>query len=63
MPKVTIIQPTKPDDSGKIRVAAYCRVSTNTADQHNSYAAQTEYYTHRFAVSDTEILVGIYADM
>lgn len=62
MPKITIIQPTKPDDSGKIRVAAYCRVSTNTADQHNSYTVQTEYYTHRFAVSDTEILVGIYAD-
>ena len=37
MPKVTIIQPTKPDDSGKIRAAAYCRVSTNTADQHHSY--------------------------
>lgn len=62
MPKITIIQPTKPDDSGKIRVAAYCRVSTNTVDQHNSYTVQTEYYTHRFAVSDTEILVGIYAD-
>ncbi len=62
MPKITIIQPTLPDDSGKIRVAAYCRVSTNTVDQHNSYTVQTEYYTHRFAVSDTEILVGIYAD-
>ena len=62
MPKVTIIQPIKPDDSGLIRVAAYCRVSTNTADQHNSYTVQMEYYTHRFEASTTELLVGIYAD-
>ena len=62
MPKVTIIQPTKPDDSGKIRAAAYCRVSTNTADQHHSYTVQMEYYTRLFENSTTELLVGIYAD-
>ena len=62
MPKVTIIQPTKPDDSGKIRAAAYCRVSTNTADQHHSYTMQMEYYTRLFENSTTELLVGIYAD-
>ena len=62
MAKVTIIQPTKTDESGKIRAAAYCRVSTNTADQHNSYTVQMEYYTHKFEGSATEILVGIYAD-
>lgn len=62
MPKVTIIQPTKPDDSGKIRVAAYCRVSTNSADQHHSYTAQMNYYQSKFQYSDTEILVDLYAD-
>ena len=29
----------------KIKVAAYCRVSTDSEDQMNSYRAQMEYYT------------------
>ena len=62
MPKVTMIPPTKQDISGKIRVAAYCRVSTSSAEQHNSFVVQTEYYQNKFQNSDTEILVEIYAD-
>lgn len=30
---------------GKLRVAAYCRVSTNDEDQLNSYRSQVTYYT------------------
>ncbi|MEE5994392.1 MAG: recombinase family protein [Oscillospiraceae bacterium] len=62
MPKVTMIPPTKQDISGKIRVAAYCRVSTSSAEQHNSFVVQTEYYQNKFQNSDTKILVKIYAD-
>lgn len=62
MPKVTVIGPTKLDSTDKIRVAAYCRVSTGSERQHNSYMVQMEYYTHKFEGSDTEILVDIYAD-
>ena len=62
MPKVTMIPPTKPDESGKIRVGAYCRVSTSTTEQHNSFLVQTEYYQNKFQHSETEILVEIYAD-
>ena len=62
MPKVTIIPPTKPDESEKIRVGAYCRVSNSTTEQHNSFLVQTEYYQNKFQHSETEILVEIYAD-
>ena len=29
----------------KLRVSAYCRVSTELEEQENSYEAQVEYYT------------------
>lgn len=29
----------------RLRVAAYCRVSTDTEDQLNSYKSQVKYYT------------------
>ena len=32
-------------ESRKIRVAAYCRVSTDTDEQATSYEAQIEHYT------------------
>ena len=62
MPKVTMIPPVRPDTSGKIRAAAYCRVSTAMTSQHNSFVVQTEYYRNKFQNSDTEILVELYAD-
>lgn len=35
-PNVTVINPTITEDKeSKIRVAAYCRVSTNSEDQQN----------------------------
>lgn len=63
MPTVTIINPipkTKTDN--KLRVAAYCRVSSNSADQQNSYAVQLAYYGSKFNDSEMETLVEIYAD-
>lgn len=63
MPTVTVIQPTIQEQTGtKVRVAAYCRVSSSSDDQLNSYAAQVTYYTHKFENSDTEILADLYAD-
>lgn len=46
----------------KIRAAAYCRVSTDSEDQANSFAAQLKYYTD-FICGNTEMeFVDIYAD-
>ena len=63
MPKVTIINPTGEIEIGrKLRCAAYCRVSSSSEDQLNSYAAQIRYYSSVFEGSETEELVDIYAD-
>ena len=49
--RVREIPPTrKPEEllrnyDGKMRVAAYCRVSTDSEEQLNSYEAQKTYYT------------------
>lgn len=62
-PNVTIIQPTMTaEQNQKIRVAAYCRVSSDSADQLNSYMAQMRYYENFLAHSETETLVSVYAD-
>lgn len=47
---------------GLIRVAAYCRVSTNSEDQEHYYDAQVRYFTSLYRSSQTETLVGVYAD-
>lgn len=51
MPKVTTIPPRKQrnhavtsQETRKIRVAAYCRVSTDTEEQATSYQAQIAHY-------------------
>lgn len=58
---VTEIQPTKKNDE-KIRLAAYCRVSSDSSDQMNSFAAQIKYYTDYSKVHTEYELVDIYAD-
>lgn len=63
MPSVIRIEPTKADMLiPKLRCAAYCRVSSSSEDQLNSYAAQIKYYSSIFEDSETEELVDIYAD-
>lgn len=61
MSKVQTIAPKEKQQSKK-RIAAYCRVSSDSADQHNSYAAQIAYYTDYAQSHDTIDFVGIYAD-
>lgn len=53
-----VIQELRP----KKRVCAYCRVSTDSAKQHNSYVAQVEYYKAYIEKRDEWELVGIFAD-
>ena len=38
--EIRVIKPTKNNDKEKLRVAAYCRVSTDSDDQINSFIAQ-----------------------
>lgn len=45
-----------------LRVAAYCRVSSNSEDQRHSYAAQVLYYTKEIQRHPEWKLVDIYAD-
>lgn len=45
MPQVKLISPITRQEIHKIRVAAYCRVSSNSADQQNSYTNQIRVYT------------------
>lgn len=44
-----------------IKVAAYCRVSTEEENQQNSYATQISYYTDYITRNPDWQLVGIYA--
>ncbi|MBQ9347839.1 MAG: recombinase family protein [Oscillibacter sp.] len=47
---------------GTKRVAAYCRVSTDSEEQLNSYAAQKAYYTQLIKENPEWELAGIFAD-
>lgn len=61
--EIKVIQPSKQTDSAdKVRVAAYCRVSTDSSDQLNSFYAQVKYYTDYIRNNDNMRLVDIYAD-
>ena len=46
----------------KLRVAAYCRVSTELEEQESSYEAQVEYYTRKIQETDNWKMAEIYAD-
>ena len=48
--------------NGKRRVAAYCRVSTDSEEQLNSYEAQKTYYTQKIEENPDWEMAGIYAD-
>ena len=66
--RVREIPPTrKPEEllrnyDGKMRVAAYCRVSTDSEEQLNSYEAQKTYYTQKIQDNPDWEMAGIYAD-
>lgn len=46
----------------QLRVAAYCRVSTNLESQQNSYQVQRDHYTDLIASNPNWVLVDIFAD-
>lgn len=46
----------------RLRVAAYCRVSTDSEDQLNSYNSQKAYYTDLIQKNNEWVYVEIYAD-
>lgn len=48
--------------AAKLRVAAYCRVSTDEDEQINSYEAQIAYYTEAIAKNPSWSFAGVYAD-
>ncbi len=48
--------------AGRMRVAAYCRVSTDSEEQLTSYIAQKEYYTQLIEKNPDWELVSIFAD-
>ena len=66
--RVRVIPATKAPETlrkaqdGKMRVAAYCRVSTDSEEQLNSYEAQQSYYTQKIQDSPDWEMAGIYAD-
>jgi site-specific DNA recombinase len=60
-PKVTVIDPIA-QEKAKLRVAAYARVSSDSADQLNSYLAQVDYYTRHIGDNPDWELADIYAD-
>ena len=59
--KVTVIDPIAQEKT-KLRVAAYARVSSDSADQLNSYLAQVDYYTRHIAENPDWELADVYAD-
>lgn len=61
MPQVRVIPPLL-EQVKKIRVAAYARVSSNSADQLNSFITQVEYYTQYIQSKYEWEFVGLYAD-
>ena len=52
VPNIIVMQETK-----KIRIAAYCRVSTDSSDQEHSFDAQVKYYTEMIEKLDDAVLV------
>ena len=50
------------EEKPKLRVAAYCRVSTDSDEQATSYEAQVEHYTEYIQKNSDLEFAGIYAD-
>ena len=60
--KQIYIPATVPEEEIVLRVAAYCRVSTDSDDQINSFTAQNNHYNEMITAHDRWELVDIYAD-
>ncbi len=60
--RVRVGNTVKTEERPKLRVAAYCRVSTDSEEQSTSYEAQVEHYTNYIKGNPEWELAGIYAD-
>ena len=60
--KQIFIPANVPEEEIVLRVAAYCRVSTDSDDQINSFTAQNSHYMEMITAHDRWELVDIYAD-
>lgn len=47
----------------RLKVAAYCRVSTDDKEQKTSYEAQFQYYTNKINKNPEWQMAGIFAEM
>ena len=47
----------------RLKVAAYCRVSTLLEQQESSFEAQKSYYTEMISANPNWKMAGIYAEM
>lgn len=66
-PKIITIPAKNKDELAQerqrqLRVAAYCRVSTDDAEQLTSYNAQKAYYTEKIMTNPGWTMAGIFAD-
>lgn len=52
----------KAAEKPKLRVAAYCRVNTDSDEQATSYDAQVTHYTEHISKNPEWQLAGIFAD-
>lgn len=55
-------QKTQEEEKPKLKVASYCRVSTDTDEQATSYEAQIQHYTEYISRNPEWELAGVYAD-
>ena len=61
-PRVITIPAASQENTRKLRVAAYARVSSNSEDQKHSFAAQNAYYSKLITDDPNWELADIYAD-
>ena len=61
-PRVITIPAASQENTRKLRVAAYARVSSNSEDQKHSFAAQNAYYSKLITDTPDWELADIYAD-
>lgn len=62
IPATRQIRSGKNNTMRKMRVAAYCRVSTEEEEQQGSFETQKLYYTEKINSTSEWELAGIYAD-
>ena len=62
IPAKTGLNRSRANKTNRVRVAAYCRVSTLFEQQESSFEAQKSYYTNLINTNEKWTMAGIYAD-